>query len=411
MTTANTDLRAIPDFDTKVKEAKETADGLRGTSHFYRKVLGVNASPVETDKYREIGERHYAVGALEVLSVKALAKLTRVASVEKPVVIDGVPVELVARVGKGDGVRRLVNLDRVDVSYPYGYGRFVYTEPVRDVTYISLPRLVTLHPDVFLSAHKGYAVLDKWREEHPGYGAYVAEDEVDALCEFASEHLATVEYVVPKSFNQNLSMIPTVDSLKGCVADKGVVLYGSEVVAYGLYLSAEAWKARGGEGARQPIHCGTSMKQAAQLFEVMNCEPKYRMVWCNSEEKTYLYTDEEREFLRDWLQEEAGLGAPSDKWVKEAKCRGVFQNEQSEALYAISRPVITTAKQEGEDAVLNVLRKHKATGVRVKRMTKTQGVAPARMSDLLYTADVAEKILAETTGLTLAETYPLAIDA
>ena len=409
MTTANTELRAIPDFDAKVKEAKETADGLRGTSHFYRKVLGVNASPVVTDKYREVGERHYAVGALEVLSVKSLAKLTRDASVEKPVVIDGVPVELVARVGKGDGVRRLVNLDRVDVSYPYGYGRFVYTEPVRDVTYLSLPRLVSLHPDVFLSAHKGYAVLAKWREEHPGYGAYVAEDEVDALCEFATEHLATTEHVAPKSFDQNLSMIPTVDSLKGCVADKGVVLYGSEVVAYGLYLSAEAWKARGGEGARQPIHCGTSMKQVAQLLETINCEPKYRMVWCNSKEKTYLYTDEEREFLRDWLQEEAGLGAPSDVWVKLAKEK--FENTESEVLYAISRPVITTAKQEGEDAVLKVLRKHKATGVRVKRMTKTQGIAPARMSDLLYTADVAEKILAETTGLTLAETYPLAIDA
>lgn len=409
MTTTNADLRAIPDFDVKVKEAKETADGLRGTSHFYRKVLGVNASPVETDKYREVGERHYAVGALEVLSVKSLAKLTRDASVEKPVVIDGVPVELVARVGKGDGVRRLVNLDRVDVLHPYGYGRFVYTEPVRDVTYVSLPRLVTLHPDVFLSAHKGYAVLAKWRKEHPGYGAYVAEDEVDALCEFATEHLATPEYVAPKSFDQNLSMIPTVDSLKGCVADKGVVLYGSEVVAYGLYLSAEAWKARGGKGARQPIHCGTSMKQVAQLLEIINCEPKYRMVWCNSEEKTYLYTDEEREFLRDWLQEEAGLGAPSDVWVKRAKEK--FTNTESEVLCAISRPVITTAKQEGEDAVLNVLRKHKATGVRVKRMTKTQGVAPARMSDLLYTADVAEKILAETTGLTLAETYPLAIDA
>lgn len=409
MTTANTELRAIPDFDAKVKEAKETADGLRGTSHFYRKVLGVNASPVETDKYREIGERHYAVGTLEVLSVKALAKLTRDASVEKPVVIDGVPVELVARVGKGDGVRRLVNLDRVDVSYPYGYGRFVYTEPVRDVTYISLPRLVALYPDVFLSAHKGYVVLDKWRKEHPGYGAYVAEDEVDALCEFASEHLATPEYVAPTSFNQNLSVIPTVDSLKGCVADKGVVLYGSEVVAYGLYLSAEAWKARGGKGARQPIHCGTSMKQVAQLFEIINCEPKYRMVWCSSEEKTYLYTHEEREFLRDWLQEEAGLGAPSDVWVKRAKEK--LKNAESEVLYAISRPVITTAKQEGKDAVLKVLRKHKATGVRVKRMTKTQGIAPARMSDLLYTADVAEKILAETTGLTLAETYPLAIDA
>lgn len=409
MTTVNADLRAIPDFDAKVKEAKETADGLRGTSHFYRKVLGVNASPVETDKYREMGERHYAVGALEVLSVKSLAKLTRDASMEKPVVIDGVPVELVARVGKGDGVRRLVNLDRVDVSYPYGYGRFVYTEPVRDVTYISLPRLVALYPDVFLSAHKGYVVLDKWRKEHPGYGAYVAEDEVDALCEFASEHLATPEYVAPTSFNQNLSVIPTVDSLKGCVADKGVVLYGSEVVAYGLYLSAEAWKARGGKGARQPIHCGTSMKQVAQLFEIINCEPKYRMVWCNSEEKTYLYTHEEREFLRDWLQEEAGLGAPSDVWVKRAKEK--LKNAESEVLYAISRPVITTAKQEGEDAVLKVLRKHKATGVRVKRMTKTQGIAPARMSDLLYTADVAEKILAETTGLTLAETYPLAIDA
>lgn len=409
MTTANTDLRAIPDFDTKIKEAKETADGLRGTSHFYRKVLGVNASPVETDKYREIGERHYAMGALEVLSVKSLAKLTRDASVEKPVVIDGVPVELVARVGKGDGVRRLVNLDRVDVSYPYGYGRFVYTEPVRDVTYISLPRLVTLHPDVFLSAHKGYVVLAKWREEHPGYGAYVAEDEVDALCEFASEHLATPEYVAPKSFDQNLSMIPTVDSLKGCVADKGVILYGSEVVAYGLYLSAEAWKARGGKGARQPIHCGTSMKQVAQLLETINCEPKYRMVWCNSEEKTYLYTHEERKFLRDWLQEEAGLGAPSDVWVKRAK--DVFKNTESEVLYAISRPVITTAKQKGEDAVLKVLRDYKATGVRVKRMTKTQGIAPAHMSDLLYTADVAEKILAETTGRTLAETYPLAIDA
>lgn len=409
MTTVNADLRAIPDFDVKVKEAKETADGLRGTSHFYRKVLGVNASPVATDKYREVGERHYAVGTLEVLSVKALAKLTRDASVEKPVVIDGVPVELVARVGKGDGVRRLVNLDRVDVSYPYGYGRFVYTEPVRDVTYISLPRLVALYPDVFLSAHKGYVVLDKWRKEHPGYGAYVAEDEVDALCEFASEHLATTEYVAPKSFDQNLSVIPTVASLKGCVADKGVILYGSEVVAYGLYLSAEAWKARGGEGARQPIHCGTSMKQVAQLLETINCEPKYRMVWCNSEEKTYLYTDEEREFLRDWLQEEAGLGAPSDVWVKLAKEK--FENTESEVLYAISRPVITTAKQEGEDAVLKVLRKHKATGVRVKRMTKTQGIAPAHMSDLLYTADVAEKILAETTGLTLAETYPLAIDA
>lgn len=409
MTTVNADLRAIPDFDAKVKEAKETADGLRGTSHFYRKVLGVNASPVETDKCREVGERHYAVGALEVLSVKSLAKLTRDASVEKPVVIDGVPVELVARVGKGDGVRRLVNLDRVDVSYPYGYGRFVYTEPVRDVTYISLPRLVTLHSDVFLSAHKGYAVLAKWRKEHPGYGAYVAEDEVDALCEFASEHLATPEYVAPKSFDQNLSAIPTVDSLKGCVADKGVILYGSEVVAYGLYLSAEAWKARGGKGARQPIHCGTSMKQVAQLLETINREPKYRMVWCNSEEKTYLYTHEEREFLRDWLQEEAGLGAPSDVWVKRAKEK--FENAESEVLYAISRPVITTAKQKGEDAVLEVLRKHKATGVRVKRMTKTQGVAPARMSDLLYTADVAEKILAETTGLTLAETYPVAIDA
>ena len=409
MTTANTELRAIPDFDVKVKEAKETADGLRGTSHFYRKVLGVNASPVETDKYREVGERHYTVGALEVLSVKSLAKLTRDASVEKPVVIDGVPVELVARVGKGDGVRRLVNLNRVDVSYPYGYGRFVYTEPVRDVAYVSLPRLVALYPDVFLSAHKGYAVLAKWREEHPGYGAYVAEDEVEALCEFATEHLATPEYVAPKSFNQNLSAIPTVDSLKGCVADKGVVLYGSEVVAYGLYLSAEAWKARGGKGARQPIHCGTSMKQVAQLFEAINREPKYRMVWCNSEEKTYLYTDEEREFLRNWLQEEAGLGAPSDVWVKRAKEK--FKNAESEVLYAISRPVITTAKQEGEDAVLNVLRDYKATGVRVKRMTKTQGIAPARMSDLLYTADVAEKILAETTGLTLAETYPLAIDA
>ena len=409
MTTANTELRAIPDFDVKVKEAKETADGLRGTSHFYRKVLGVNASPVETDKYREVGERHYAVGALEVLSVKSLAKLTRDASVEKPVVIDGVPVELVARVGKGDGVRRLVNLNRVNVSYPYGYGRFVYTEPVRDVAYVSLPRLVTLHPDVFLSAHKGYVVLAKWREEHPGYGAYVAEDEVDALCEFATELLATVEHVVPKSFDQNLSMIPTVDSLKGCVADKGVVLYGSEVVAYGLYLSAEAWKARGGKGARQPIHSGTSMKQVAQLLETINREPKYRMVWCNSEEKTYLYTDEEREFLRDWLQEEAGLGAPSDVWVKLAKEK--FTNTESEVLYAISRPVITTAKQEGEDAVLKVLRKHKATGVRVKRMTKTQGVAPARMSDLLYTADVAEKILAETTGLTLTETYPDAINA
>lgn len=409
MTTVNADLRAIPDFDVKVKEAKGTADGLRGTSHFYRKVLGVNASPVETDKYREVGERHYVVGALEVLSVKSLAKLTRDASVEKPVVIDGVPVELVARVGKGDGVRRLVNLDRVDVSYPYGYGRFVYTEPVRDVTYISLPRLVTLHPDVFLSAHKGYAVLAKWRKEHPGYGAYVAEDEVEALCEFASEHLATPEYVAPKSFDQNLSAIPTVDSLKGCVADKGVILYGSEVVAYGLYLSAEAWKARGGKGARQPIHCGTSMKQVAQLLETINREPKYRMVWCNSEEKTYLYTHEEREFLRDWLQEEAGLGAPSDVWVKRAKEK--FENAESEVLYAISRPVITTAKQEGEDAVLNVLRNHKATGVRVKRMTKTQGIAPARMSDLLYTADVAEKILAETTGLTLAETYPVAIDA
>lgn len=401
MTTANTELRAIPDFDVKVKEAKETADGLRGTSHFYRKVLGVNASPVATDKYREVGERHYAVGALEVLSVKSLAKLTRDASVEKPVVIDGVPVELVARVGKGDGVRRLVNLDRVDVSYPYGYGRFVYTEPVRDATYISLPRLVTLHPDVFLSAHKGYAVLAKWREEHPGYGAYVAEDEVEALCEFATEHLATPEYVAPKSFNQNLSMIPTVDSLKGCVADKGVILYGSEVVAYGLYLSAEAWKARGGKGARQPIHCGTSMKQVAQLLEIINREPKYRMVWCNSKEKTYLYTHEEREFLRDWLQEEAGLGAPSEVWVKRAKEK--FTNTESEVLYAISRPVITIAKQKGEDAVLNVLRKHKATGVRVKRMTKTQGIAPARMSDLLYTADVAEKILTETTGLTLAE--------
>lgn len=409
MTTANTDLRAIPDFDTKVKDAKETADGLRGTSHFYRKVLGVNASPVETDKYREVGERHYAVGALEVLSVKSLAKLTRDASVEKPVVIDGVPVELVARVGKNDGARRLVNLDRVDVSYPYGYGRFVYTEPVRDVTYISLPRLVALYPDVFPSVHKGYVVLDKWRKEHPGYGAYVAEDEVDALCEFASEHLATPEYVAPKSFDQNLSAIPTVDSLKGCVADKGVILYGSEVVAYGLYLSAEAWKARGGKGARQPIHCGTSMKQVAQLLETINREPKYRMVWCNSEEKTYLYTDEEREFLRDWLQEEAGLGAPSDVWVKRAKEK--FENAESEVLYAISRPVITTAKQEGEDAVLKVLRKHKATGVRVKRMTKTQGIAPARMSDLLYTADVAEKILAETTGLTLTETYPVAIDA
>lgn len=401
MTTVNADLRAIPDFDTKVKEAKETADGLRGTSHFYRKVLGVNASPVETDKYREIGERHYAVGTLEVLSVKSLAKLTRDASAEKPVVIDGVPVELVARVGKGDGVRRLVNLDRVDVSYPYGYGRFVYTEPVRDVTYISLPRLVALYPDVFLSAHKGYVVLDKWRKEHPGYGAYVAEDEVDALCEFASEHLATPEYVAPKSFDQNLSVIPTVDSLKGCVADKGVILYGSEVVAYGLYLTAEAWKARGGKGARQPIHCGTSMKQVAQLLEIINREPKYRMVWCNSKEKTYLYTHEEREFLRDWLQEEAGLGAPSDIWVKRAKEK--FTNTESEVLYAISRPVITTAKQKGEDAVLNVLRKHKATGVRVKRMTKTQGIAPARMSDLLYTADVAEKILTEATGLTLAE--------
>lgn len=401
MTTVNADLRAIPDFDAKVKEAKETADGLRGTSHFYRKVLGVNASPVATDKYREVGERHYAVGALEVLSVKSLAKLTRDASVEKPVVIDGVPVELVARVGKGDGVRRLVNLDRVDVSYPYGYGRFVYTEPVRDVTYVSLPRLVALHPDVFLSAHKGYAVLAKWREEHPGYGAYVAEDEVEALCEFATEYLATTEYVAPKSFNQNLSMIPTVDSLKGCVADKGVILYGSEVVAYGLYLSAEAWKARGGKGARQPIHCGTSMKQAAQLLEIINREPKYRMVWCNSKEKTYLYTHEEREFLRDWLQEEAGLGAPSEVWVKRAKEK--FTNTESEVLYAISRPVITIAKQKGEDAVLNVLRKHKATGVRVKRMTKTQGIAPARMSDLLYTADVAEKILTETTGLTLAE--------
>ena len=401
MTTVNADLRAIPDFDAKVKEAKETADGLRGTSHFYRKVLGVNASPVETDKYREIGERHYTVGTLEVLSVKSLAKLTRDASAEKPVVIDGVPVELVARVGKGDGVRRLVNLDRVDVSYPYGYGRFVYTEPVRDVTYISLPRLVALYPDVFLSAHKGYVVLDKWRKEHPGYGAYVAEDEVDALCEFASEHLATPEYVAPKSFDQNLSVIPTVDSLKGCVADKGVILYGSEVVAYGLYLTAEAWKARGGKGARQPIHCGTSMKQVAQLLEIINREPKYRMVWCNSKEKTYLYTHEEREFLRDWLQEEAGLGAPSDIWVKRAKEK--FTNTESEVLYAISRPVITTAKQKGEDAVLNVLRKHKATGVRVKRMTKTQGIAPARMSDLLYTADVAEKILTEATGLTLAE--------
>jgi hypothetical protein len=401
MTTVNADLRAIPDFDAKVKEAKQTADGLRGTSHFYRKVLGVNASPVETDKYREVGERHYAVDALEVLSVKSLAKLTRDASVEKPVVIDGVPVELVARVGKGDGVRRLVNLDRVDVSYPYGYGRFVYTEPVRDVTYVSLPRLVALHPDVFLSAHKGYAVLAKWREEHPGYGAYVAEDEVEALCEFATEYLATTEYVAPKSFNQNLSMIPTVDSLKGCVADKGVILYGSEVVAYGLYLSAEAWKARGGKGARQPIHCGTSMKQAAQLLEIINREPKYRMVWCNSKEKTYLYTHEEREFLRDWLQEEAGLGAPSEVWVKRAKEK--FTNTESEVLYAISHPVITIAKQKGEDAVLNVLRKHKATGVRVKRMTKTQGIAPARMSDLLYTADVAEKILTETTGLTLAE--------
>ena len=409
MTTVNADLRAIPDFDTKVKEAKETADGLRGTSHFYRKVLGVNASPVETDKYREVGERHYAVGTLEVLSVKALAKLTRDASVEKPVVIDGVPVELVARVGKGDGVRRLVNLDRVDVSYPYGYGRFVYTEPVRDVTYVSLPRLVALYPDVFLSAHKGYVVLAKWREENPGYGAYVAEDEVDALCEFATEHLATTEHVAPMSFDQNLSMIPTVASLKGCVADKGVILYGSEVVAYGLYLSAEAWKARGGKGARQPIHSGTSMKQVAQLFEIINCEPKYRMVWCNSEEKTYLYTHEEREFLRDWLQEEAGLGAPSDVWVKRAKEK--LKNAESEVLYAISRPVITTAKQEGEDAVLKVLRKHKATGVRVKRMTKTQGIAPARMSDLLYTADVAEKILAETTGRNLAETYPLAIGA
>lgn len=409
MTTANTELRAIPDFDTKVKEAKETADGLRGTSHFYRKVLGVNASPVETDKYRKVGERHYAVGALEVLSVKSLAKLTRDASVDKPVVIDGVPVELVARVGKNDGARRLVNLDRVDVSYPYGYGRFVYTEPVRDVTYISLPRLVALYPNVFPSVHKGYVVLDKWRKEHPGYGAYVAEDEVDALCEFASEHLTTTEYVAPTSFNQNLSVIPTVDSLKGCVTDKGVVLYGSEVVAYGLYLSAEAWKARGGKGARQPIHSGTSMKQVAQLFEIINREPKYRMVWCNSKEKTYLYTHEEREFLRDWLQEEAGLGAPSEVWVKRAKEK--FTNTESEVLYAISRPVITTAKQEGEDAVLKVLRKHKATGVRVKRMTKTQGIAPARMSDLLYTADVAEKILTETTGLTLAETYPLAIDA
>lgn len=409
MTTVKADLRAIPDFDAKVKEAKETADGLRGTSHFYRKVLGVSASPVETDKYREVGERHYAVGTLEVLSVKSLAKLTRDASVEKPVVIDGVPVELVARVGKNDGARRLVNLDRVDVSYPYGYGRFVYTEPVRDVTYISLPRLVALYPNVFPSVHKGYVVLDKWRKEHPGYGAYVAVDEVDALCEFASEHLATPEYVAPKSFDQNLSVIPTVDSLKGCVADKGVILYGSEVVAYGLYLTAEAWKARGGKGARQPIHCGTSMKQVAQLFEIINREPKYRMVWCNSEEKTYLYTHEEREFLRDWLQEEAGLGAPSDVWVKRAKEK--LKNAESEVLYAISRPVITTAKQEGEDAVLKVLRKHKAAGVRVKRMTKTQGVAPARMSDLLYTADVAEKILAETTGLTLAETYPVAIDA
>ena len=91
---------------------------------------------------------------------------------------------------------------------PYGYGRFVYTEPVRDVTYISLPPGYASPLTFFLSAHKGYAVLDKWREEHPGYGAYVAEDEVEALCEFATAHLATVEHVVPKSFNQNLSVIP-----------------------------------------------------------------------------------------------------------------------------------------------------------------------------------------------------------
>lgn len=409
MTAPNTELRVIEDYATKVAEARNAPDGLRAGTYFYRNVLGNSIHPKVTDEYRTVGERHYTIGSRDVLSLKSLAKLTRDASVEKPVVIDGAPIELVARVGAGDNMRQLVNMNRIDVDYPHAYGRFVYTEPVRDVVHFSTPRLVALYPDVFPTVHKASVALAKWRVEHPGYSMYVAEDEVEALLEFAAGLNTAPKHVAPKSFDQNLSIIPTVDSLKGCVADKGVILYSSEVVAYGLYLNAEVWKARGGKGARKSINCGTSMKQAAEMFELIGREPKYRMVWCNTDEKTYLYTDEERTFLRDWLQVEGGLGVPSEVWAERAK--DVFTNAESEILYGLSRPAISAAKKDGEDVVVDVLRKFKANHVRVKRMTATQGIEPIRVSDLLYTADIAEKVLQEITGRSLEATYPRAISA
>lgn len=121
----------------------------------------------------------------------------------------------------------------------------------------------------------------------------------------------------------------------------------------------------------------------------------YDFAWRKGVLTSPLYTAEQYTMIRSWIRAEGDKKKPSDEWVERA--REVFPTTKPTTMYALSRPLRTIAENQGEDIVVDAIKKHKAEMVKIVRFN-SKGVEPIKLPSLLYTKETADALMNELTG-------------
>ena len=380
------------------REAKENGTSFVGLPVYYKELLGLPhtvANPTHT--YATIDAHHYATTSQRPMDPSLVAHLTRNASQERPVIIEGAPITAQVVTGATGAMKHFIDLDSVDESYLFGTGRSVFYAPVKPKVFHSVGYLASHYEKLGGESMVG-SFVSLYREAHPGFKNVIEKGELEDFFKFVESQpmgFRSIMLEAPKSDEPpaDFSVVP---SLEGTVVDEPVVVYSNELLCRSLYLSPERARQLGyPSGKPVPFLAADVRPRVAALLKAAGRSLSYDFTWRKGVENSPLYTAEQYTMIRSWIRAEGDKVEPSADWVKRA--REVFPAKKPTTMYGLSRPLITMAGNGDEERVVDALRKHKAEMVKIVRFNSKR-VEPLKLPSLMYTKKTADAIFKELTG-------------
>lgn len=379
------------------RKNQETGTEFYNLSAYYKELLGFPyAFSTPSPQHVVIDENHYRTTTLSPLDSATVEHLTLTASEKTPVIIEGVAITGQYVAGSTGAVHSLVDLGSVDENYLIGTGRSIFYAPVKTKVFYLVGNLAANYSHL-----GGVAMINTlvtmYRDSHPGYKNAIEKGELEDFIKFAEAQpkgARALALNAPKS-DEPPADFTLVPSLDGAVVEKPAVVYSNELLCRSLYLSPERHRALGGTG-KLPVFLAADVRPRVEaLLKAAGRSLTYDFAWRKGVPTSPLYTAEQYTMIRSWIRAEGDRKKPSDEWVERA--REVFPATKPTTMYALSRPLRTIAENQGEDIVVDAIKKHKAEMVKIVRFN-TKRVEPIKLPSLLYTKETADALMKELTG-------------